>query len=136
MRFCLCILALAAFSASAASAYGEMLRGRLVVNAGKPAVIETADQRQVRLDGDEDTRKVLQDPRLNGFEIEAQGRFTAPGQFLIDPIHTRAMMAHQDGKLKMITYFCDVCNIRTNVPGSCVCCQRETTLELRDPGER
>ena len=37
------------------------------------------------------TRKVLHDPRVNGFEVEARGHFTAPGQFLVDPQHTRAL---------------------------------------------
>jgi hypothetical protein len=34
----------------------------------------------------------LGDARMNGFEVEAKGHFTAPGQSLIDPIHARAMM--------------------------------------------
>jgi hypothetical protein len=33
----------------------------------------------------------------------------------------------------MITYWCDVCSIRAYTPGPCVCCQQETTLDLRDP---
>ena len=36
---------------------------------------------------------------------------------------------------KMITYWCDVCFIRAYAPGPCVCCPRETTLELRNPDE-
>ena len=46
-----------------------------------------------------------------------------------------ALLVHQNGKLKMITYWCDVCSIRAYAPGPCVCCQKETTLELRDPDD-
>jgi len=114
---------------------GETLRGKLVLGEGKPAVVETAAHKLVTLNGDEPTRKVLGDPRLNGFEVEAKGRFTAPDRFLIDPIHTRALLVRQGGKLRMITYWCDLCSIRSFTPGPCVCCQRETTLDLRDPDE-
>ena len=115
---------------------GETLRGKLVLRDGKPPVVETAEHKLVILDGDEPTRKVLGDLRLNGFEVEAKGRFTAPDRFLIDPIHTRSMLVRQDGKLRMVTYWCDICSIRSFTPGPCVCCQRETTLDLRDPDER
>jgi hypothetical protein len=114
---------------------GETLRGKLVLGERKPPVVETAEHKLVTLDGDEPTRKVLGDQRLNGFDIEAKGRFTAPDRFLIDPIHTRALLVRQGGKLRMITYWCDTCSIRSFTPGPCVCCQRETTLDLHDPDE-
>ena len=63
------------------------------------------------------------------------GRFTAPDQFVVDPIHTRAMFVHKDGHVKVITYWCDVCSIRTYTPGPCWCCQKETLLDLRDPDQ-
>jgi hypothetical protein len=125
---------LAAVSAFAADSHpGETLRGKLVLGDGKPPVLETAEHKLVTLDGDEPTRKVLGDQRLNGFEVEAKGRFTAPDRFLIDPIHTHGMLVRQDGKLRMVTYWCDTCSIRSFTPGPCVCCQRETTLDLVDP---
>ena len=93
----------------------------------------TAGHLTVVLDGDEPTSKVLADPRLNGFSIEARGHFTSADRFLLDPSHLRSLMVLQDGKLKLITYFCGVCNIRAYIPGPCACCQRETVLELRDP---
>ena len=115
---------------------GATVSGKLILRPGSPAVVETADRRQITLEGDASTSKVLADQRLNGYEVEARGRFTAPDHFLIDPFHTHGLMARQDGKLKLITYYCSVCNIRAYTPGPCVCCQRETTLELRDPAER
>ena len=125
-----------AASVSAADSHpGETLRGKLVLGNGKPPAVETADHKRVILDGDEPTRQVLGDRRLNGFEVEAKGRFTAADRFLIDPIHTRSMLVRQDGKLRMVTYWCDICSIRSFTPGPCVCCQRETTLDLRDPDE-
>jgi hypothetical protein len=85
------------------------------------------------LDGDDSMQKILQDPRLNGFDVEAKGHFTSAGRFLIDPIHTHSMLVRKDGRLKMISYFCDICNIRSYTPGPCVCCQKETVLDLQDP---
>jgi hypothetical protein len=123
-----------AFSAFAADSHpSETLRGKLVLTSGKPPAVETADHKLVILDGDDPTRQVLGDQRLNGFEVEARGHFTAPDRFLIDPIHLRSMLVRQGGKLKMVTYWCDTCSIRSFTPGPCVCCQRETTLDLRDP---
>jgi len=135
VRYCLCLLAIAATSLLGAGLPSETLRGKIQIHEGKPAVVETAGHKLVALDGDESTRKILNDVRLNGFQVEAKGRFTAAGTFLIDPIHTRALLVRQDGRLKMITYFCEVCNIRSYTPGNCVCCQRETTLDLRDPDQ-
>jgi hypothetical protein len=135
MRVCLCFLA-AGLAVAAQALAGQALHGKLIIVAGQAPALETADRKTVRLAGDEDTTKILNDSRLNGFEVEARGHFTAPDQFLIDPIHTRALLVRRDGKLKLITYFCDVCNIRAYIPGPCACCQRETTLELRDPDEK
>jgi hypothetical protein len=132
MRFCLCLLILGAGLMRAAETT-TTLRGKLLVAPGKPAAVETPDHKLVSLDGDESTRQILGDQRLSGFELEAKGHFTGPGRFLIDPIHTRAMLVRQNGRLRMITYFCSTCNIRAYTPGPCACCQRETTLELVDP---
>ena len=78
---------------------------------------------------------MLNDKRLAGFDLEAKGHFTAPDRFQVDPIHTRAMLVHKDGQAKLITYWCDICSIRTYSPGLCWCCQQETTLDLRDPDD-
>lgn len=110
------------------------VRGRLAARPGGPGV-ETTAGRFVHLDGDEPTRGVLRDARLAGFELQAQGRFTGPDRFEIAPIHTRAIRVHKDGKLWLVTYWCDVCSIRTWTPGKCWCCQQETALDLRDPDE-
>ena len=110
------------------------LRGKILVKANG-AVIETPDHKQIALDGDSQTQKVLHDTRINGFNVEAKGHYTAADRFLIDPMHTRALLVRKDGTLKLITYWCDVCSIRSYTPGPCGCCQRETTLDLRDPDE-
>jgi hypothetical protein len=125
-----------AFSCAAADVHPPTvtLRGKLLVKETGP-VIEKADHTMIALDGDSQTQKILHDTRLNGFSVEAKGHYTAPDRFLIDPIHTRALLVRKDGALKMITYWCDVCSIRAFTPGPCVCCQRETTLDLRDPNE-
>lgn len=99
-----------------------------------PAVL-TARGDKVVLRGDTDTMGVLQDARLTGTEIEAVGRFTAPGHLTVDPIHTFALFAWRNGKKFSVTYWCDVCAIRTYTPGKCQCCQEETELRLVDPAE-
>jgi len=135
MRFCLCILALA-FSASAADTHAtETLRGKLSIREGKPATLETTSHKIVQLDADDTTLKVLADPRLNGFEVEAHGRYAGPNRFVINPSHEHSMLVRKDGKLKLVTYWCDVCSIRSYTPGPCVCCQKDTALDLRDPDQ-
>jgi hypothetical protein len=132
MRTCLCLLALLAATLHA----GETLNGKLSVHPNAPATVQTADHKTVTLDADETTRKVLADQRLNGFDIQVKGHFTAPGKFLVDPSHERSLLVHSDGKLKLVTYWCDVCSIRDYTPGPCRCCQKELTLELRDPDDK
>jgi hypothetical protein len=133
MRVRLCLLALAAFSLHAATPpKNETVHGKLVVHSGEAPVLETAENKRILLDGDQPTRKVLHDPRVNGLEVEARGHFTAPDKFEIDPQHTRALVVLEHGKRKMITYWCDVCYIRAYAPGPCVCCQKDTDLDLRD----
>jgi hypothetical protein len=109
------------------------VRGKLNVHEGSSASVETPDHKVVTLDGDTVTRKVLDDERLNGFEIEARGHFTAPNRFAIDPSHTHSLLVRQNGRLKLVSYWCNICSIRAYTPGPCVCCQRETTLDLLDP---
>jgi hypothetical protein len=129
MRYCLCFL-LAATTLLAAE-----IRGKLTVRNGS-ATLETADHKQISLLGDETAQKVLSDQRLNGFEVQARGRFTAPERFEIEPSHTHPLLVHKDGKLKLVSYWCGVCSVRSYTPGPCVCCQEETTLELIDPKQK
>jgi hypothetical protein len=110
----------------------ETVEGKLIVRPGQPPAIETAGHKLIQLDGDQPTRKVLHDPRVNGLEAEAHGHFTAADKFLVDPQHTRSLLVHDAGKLKMITYWCDVCYIRAYAPGPCVCCQKDTDIDLRE----
>jgi hypothetical protein len=112
------------------------LRGKLTQRAGQAPALETGDHKLITMEGDEAALKVLNDKRLNGADLEATGHFTAPDHFLVDPNHARTVLAHKDGKLKMITYWCDVCFIRSYEPGPCWCCQAETVLELRDPDQQ
>jgi hypothetical protein len=133
MRFSICVFALAAICIAADNRESVTVRGKLTVREGKPASLETTDRQTVQLDGDDSTLKVLADGRLNGFEIQAKGKFTGPGRFTIDPIHTRSLLVQEKGHLKLVTYWCDICAIRAYTPGPCACCQRETTLDLRDP---
>ena len=135
MRFCLCLLMAAVSVFAADSKSAGHLRGKVKIHPGQSATVETADGQTVALGGDETSQKILQDTRLNGYEIDARGHFTTPGHFQLDPSHTHSMLVRDGGKLKLVTYWCEICAIRSYTPGPCVCCQRETMLDLRDPDE-
>jgi hypothetical protein len=126
------LLAVCSLSAADKAPAAEIIKGKLVVRSGQAPVVETAEHKTIELDGDTPTRKVLHDPRVSGYEIEAHGHFTSGGKFLLDPQHTRSLLVRDGGKLKMITYWCDVCYIRAYAPGPCVCCQKDTDVDLRD----
>src|SRR5260370_29670552 len=65
MRVCLCLLALAVCSLSAADKpKTETVRGKLVVGSGQTPAIETPEHKLIQLDGDQPTRKTLHDPRV------------------------------------------------------------------------
>ena len=82
--------------------------------------------------GDEPTNKILNDSRLNGRDFEAKGHTHGTGSFTINPIETRPMVVVEGAKRLRVTYYCDVCSIRTYSPGPCMCCQAETRLDLID----
>ncbi len=120
---------LAAACTAFAAAAATTIRGKLATSKTNPE-LQSNDGRRIPLTGDVPTVGVLGDDRLQGVDFEATG---TPGEkFQIDPIHTKAMFVHKDGKKLMITYWCDVCYIRTYTPGICWCCQKETDLDLRE----
>jgi hypothetical protein len=106
------------------------LSGRLAI--GPKPTLTLPDGRRVALTGDDQTMQVLTDERLKDLEFEALGHWETPARFVIDPMHLHAMFIHKDGKRLHITYWCDVCSIRTMTPGICVCCQKYTDLDLRE----
>ncbi|MBI3680238.1 MAG: hypothetical protein HY235_07550 [Acidobacteria bacterium] len=108
------------------------LRGKLTRREGRPAALALADGKTVPLEGDEQTTGVLRDARLDGLEMEATGSLTPGGSLRILPIHKRALFVHQNRKRLFVTYWCEVCAIRTYTPGKCWCCQQETALDLRE----
>jgi hypothetical protein len=116
-------------AAAAESAGQTTIRGKLVTG---PNPVLSVGTRQVKLSGDEPTMGVLKDDRLNGVDFEAIGAAKSQDDLAIDKIHTRSMFVHKDGKRLMVTYWCDVCYIRTYTPGICWCCQKNTDLDLRE----
>ena len=112
---------------------GLSIRGKLTRSRdGKPA-LETADHKLVSLYGDDPTMGVLNDQRLRDTDFEALGHFKTPDHFEIDGIENQAMFVHKNGQRLTISYWCEVCYIRTYTPGICVCCQKYTDLDLREP---
>lgn len=120
-------------ASSWAAVPGLSIRGKLTQSPDNKPVLELSDRKLVLLEGDEATMGVLNDKRLWGTDFEAIGHYNSPGHFEVDPIHTRAMWVHKDGKRLTISYWCDVCYIRTYSPGICVCCQKYTDLDLSEP---
>ncbi|MDQ6706712.1 MAG: hypothetical protein M3Z85_12135, partial [Acidobacteriota bacterium] len=110
MRLFLLALTLAAFCFADAPA---AIRGKLTQRAGQPPAIETPDRKLIALDGDAATLGVLNDKRLAGAGLNLKGHFSGADRFVVDPIHTKAMLVHKNGKTYRITYWCDVCAIRT-----------------------
>jgi hypothetical protein len=127
------LLVLPAAIAAADGPPASMIRGKLGVNSDGKPVLHTKEGKDVLLEGDDETTGVLKDKRLAGADFEVAGSLTSAGVFKVNPIHTRAMHVYKDGKRLMVTYWCDVCSIRTYTPGLCWCCREETALDLRDP---
>jgi hypothetical protein len=111
-------------------AAASTLRGKLT--AGEPPTVETPDGRRVPVDGDNEVRGVLRDKRVIGSEFEVEGSLDPKGVFQANPIHENPLFVHKAGKRLYVTYWCDVCAIRTRTPGVCWCCQEETELDLRE----
>jgi hypothetical protein len=111
---------------------GSKLRGKLTKGPGDKPALQLANGQLVTLTGDDDTLGVLRDARLAGSDFEVIGKRNADG-FAINPIYMAALYAYKDGQRLRVTYWCDVCAIRTYTPGLCWCCRQETALDLRDP---
>lgn len=114
---------------AADSAKRETVRGKLLAG---PA-LRTSEGRTITLEADAPSAAVLRDPRVISEEFLGAGHFSASDRFALDPIHKKALYIVRDGKPLVITYWCDVCAIRTYSPGKCGCCQEETALDPRDP---
>lgn len=115
---------------------GRQVQERLRGTLKKPARLAAAGGREIALEGDTETSAVLRDSRLLGLELEAVGEWADSGRFRVEPVHERGLFVVQNGKPLVITYWCEVCSIRTYSPGKCMCCQEETQLDLRDPADR
>ena len=133
MRFreLIILLAISVAVCYAADPAPTSIRGKLTQRDGKPA-LELSAQKRVALDGDEPTRGILKDKRLAGADLEAAGHYEVPDKFVVNPIHTKALHVYHDGHRHIISYWCEVCSIRTYTPGICWCCQQETALDLQE----
>ncbi|MBE0658174.1 MAG: hypothetical protein IH602_10825 [Bryobacteraceae bacterium] len=109
------------------------ISGRLQASNGGPVLLKTEDGKLITLEGDVSTKAVLRDARVIREQFEAVGEWKSPDRFLIDPIHKKALFIRRGGELLVITYWCEICAIRTYAPGRCQCCQDETALDPRDP---
>jgi hypothetical protein len=106
-------------------------RGKLVQPSSGKAALQLPDGRLLVLSGDAETEAVLSDERLRGADFEVAGKL-AGTTIQINPIHTASIWVHKGGKRLRVTYWCDICAIRTTTPGLCQCCREETVLDLRE----
>jgi len=127
-----CAFLLAAAPLPTLAAGLTTLRGKLVQKKGEAPYLDVGGK-PVALEGDEPTSGVLNDERLAGADFEVVGQTVEPGRIKIEPIHTRSLFLYQQGKRLMVTYWCDICYIRTYTPGVCWCCQDWTRLDPKDP---
>ncbi len=116
-------------------ATATQLRGKLEAQSDEISGLRLTDGAFIRLTGDEQTTKVLHDKRLQGLDFEVLGERKQNGEFSVLPIHLAALFTYQDGKRLRVTYYCDVCAIRTYSPGLCMCCRENTRVDLVDPAE-
>ncbi len=108
----------------------QVLRGHLQSAAGPPSgpngpLVLLAEQgNPYPVSGDSITNAQLRDPRLHDRLWELEGELQPDGHFEIRRLYTI-----KDGKRHRVTYYCEVCHIRTYQPGPCMCCQDETELQ-------
>lgn len=127
-RFLLLIAALPVLLRAA----DNVVRGKLSKSPSGVPALEVSPGKMVLLAGDADTEGVLRDARLAGMDFEAVGQQSGE-RLQINPIHTRALFTYKGGQRRMVTYWCDICAIRTYTPGICWCCREETVLDLLEP---
>ncbi len=104
------------------------LRGKLI--EGRKMQV---GNRVVELESDGSVTQVLEDERLIGGELEVQGEAAGEEKFKVDPIHTSPLYVYRGGQRLGVSYWCEICYIRTYTPGKCVCCQEYTKLDPKDP---
>ena len=101
-----------------------VVRGRIQQDEGKPPVVVADDHKTYLVSGDEFLEAQMKDSHLNGRAVELRGHENGPGKFAATHMYTV-----KDGKRYDVTYWCDVCSIRTHMPGRCMCCQGPTELQ-------
>lgn len=111
---------------------GSSVRGRLEIGETPVLIVEG---RRIPLAGDEDTMKVLADDRLKDADFEVAGRWESTDRFTASPIASHALFVYKGSKRLFVTYWCDNCSVRYLIPGPCVCCGKNTDLDLRDKPE-
>ncbi len=122
----------AALAARAAEAGPDTVRGKLARRPGKPPALETQEG-LITLEGEPETLAVLGDDRLSGADMEFRGHRLSRDRFRIGPFfESKSMFVHRGGKMYTISYWCEICSIRTYTPGKCMCCQQETQITFQE----
>jgi hypothetical protein len=119
--------------AGRARAAAARLIGILVQQAGRAPALRADSGGLAALDGEPETLEVLNDARLAGERLELIGQPAPGNRFRVGPFYqAKSMFVHRGAKRFTISYWCQVCSIRTYTPGLCMCCRDETELSLQD----
>jgi len=100
------------------------VQGQLSASTGKAPVLKTSNKDYQLVATTSYVLHTLQDNRLNGREIRAEGVAKPDGSFEVERFFT----IHK-GKLYRVRYYCETCNIVALEPGRCECCQQPTELQ-------
>ncbi len=117
---------------AAAAGANQTMQGRLIVQEGKPAVLESAGKAVPLTGARRSISATLLDSRISGKDLKVLGTAKPDGTFEVDEFY----VVHPDGSLYRLIYFCSTCNITRFAPGHCDCCQQPTVpteIPLTDP---
>ncbi len=117
----LLVLAYAGAPSSAYAGQQSDIRGKLIIENGRPSLQES-DGDKVRIQSTDDSiADTLADTRLSGQELKLVGRSGQDGVFQVEDLY----VVHGSTLYRLI-YYCDTCHITTFRPGNCECCQQPT----------
>lgn len=108
----------------------ELIRGHVKARVSSDSPQElmvtflTSRGKKILVAGDRFSNGQLLDSRLAKREWELEGEFQPNGHFEILKLFTI-----KQGKRHRVTYWCEICYIRSHEPGRCMCCQEETNLQ-------
>ena len=87
--------------------------------------LKTADGKLYLFLPEDAKTKIFTDPRIRERELQVKAWLRSKNRLEIIDVYSV-----RDGEVHDLSYRCDLCNITTDAPGPCWCCQQE--FELRE----